>query len=109
VVRTVTVVMLMLAAACDRQVAGGSTDGRKVFVAACARCHGDTGKPPVQMADQLGVRDLTGAEFRSRRTIELVRNQVLRGSSNGRMPAFAGAITDPQIDAVAGYVMTIEP
>ena len=100
---------LGVTAACDRTVAGGSTDGAEVFKAACASCHGERGKPPQAMADQLGVRDLTGAEFRARRTRELVHGQVTRGSANGRMPAFKGALTDAQIDAVSAYVLTMEP
>ena len=95
--------------ACDRQVAGGSTDGAAVFRAACASCHGEHGKPPQAMAAQLGVRDLTGAEFRGRRTRDLVKHQVVNGSANARMPSFQGALTDAQIDAVTAYVLTLEP
>ncbi|HUQ04370.1 MAG TPA: c-type cytochrome [Kofleriaceae bacterium] len=100
---------LLLVVACDRQVAGGSTDGAAVFRAACASCHGEHGKPPQAMAAQLGVRDLTGAEFRGRRSKELVKHQVVTGSANARMPSFKGALTDAQIDAVAAYVLTLEP
>jgi len=110
-VRALVVSMLfaIVVAGCDRKVAGGSTDGAAVFGAACATCHGSRGKPPQAMTDQLGVRDLTGAEFRARRTKELVMNQVTRGSANGRMPAFKGALTDAQIEAVAAFVLTMEP
>jgi len=105
----IVVSSLGLTVGCDRKVAGGSTDGAEVFKAACASCHGERGKPPQAMADQLGVRDLTGAEFRARRTKELVHGQVTRGSANGRMPGFQGALTDAQIDAVTAYVLTMEP
>ena len=100
-------VLALAAAACDRQVAGGSTDGAKVFAAACARCHGAAGKPPQQMKDQLGVRDLTATEFIARRDRDLVENQIRRGAASGRMPAFTGALTDAQIVAVTAYVMTL--
>lgn len=103
----VLVVAALAGAGCGRKVAGGSTDGAEVFAAACAQCHGDTGKPPAQMAAQLGVRDLTGAEFQARRTRELVDHQVRHGSENGRMPAFTGAITDAQIAAVVDHVMAM--
>lgn len=99
--------ILAILAGCDRKIAGGSTDGAKVFAAACASCHGATGKPPPQMVDQLGVRDLTGAEFKARRSKELVLQQVRRGSASGRMPAFTGALTDAQIDAVTAYVLSL--
>lgn len=98
---------LVVLAGCDRTVAGGSTDGARVYAAACASCHGAGGQPPPQMRDQLGVRDLTGAEFRARRTKELVLHQIRRGSANGKMPAFTGALTEPQIEAVAAYVLTL--
>lgn len=100
---------VLCAGACDRKVAGGSTDGAAVFRAACASCHGEHGKPPQAMADQLGVRDLTGDEFRARRSHALVKNQVMRGSANGRMPSFKGALTDAQMDGVAEYVLTLGP
>jgi mono/diheme cytochrome c family protein len=105
----IVVVGALVGAGCDRSVAGGSTDGAAVYRAACANCHGERGTPPAAMRDQLGVRDLTGAEFRARRTKELVLGQVTRGSANARMPAFKGALTDAQIDAVAAYVLTLEP
>ncbi len=99
--------LVVFAAACSGQVAGGSTDGAKVFAAACARCHGEGGRPPQQMMDQLGVRDLTGAEWVARRTRETVEHQVRHGAASGRMPAFTGALTDAQIASVAAYVMTL--
>ena len=103
----VLVTLLAVLAGCDRKVAGGSTDGAKVFAAACASCHGDQGTPPAQMRDQLGVRDLRGAEWLARRTRAHVIEQVRKGSSNGKMPAFTGALTDPQIEAVADHVMAL--
>lgn len=100
---------LLCTGGCHRTIAGGSTDGAAVFAAACAQCHGTTGRPPPQMAAQLGVRDLTSAEFQARRTRELIDHQVRRGSANGRMPALTGAITDAQIAAVVEFVMAIPP
>ena len=68
---------------------------------------GPGGKPPAQMTASLGVRDLTDAEFRVRRDRALVEQQVRRGSANGRMPAFTGALTEDQIKSVSDYVMTL--
>jgi mono/diheme cytochrome c family protein len=95
---------LALSAGCDRPVAGGAVDGKEVFAAACATCHGAEGTPPPSMAAQLGVRDLRSPEFRARTTVELVEHQVRTGSSNKLMPAFAGALSEAQIRAVATYV-----
>jgi mono/diheme cytochrome c family protein len=57
------------------------------------------------MVAQLGVKDLRSAEFRSRATREGVAQQIRAGSANKLMPAFAGALTEAQIAALAAYVV----
>ena len=57
------------------------------------------------MVAQLGVRDLRAAEFRRRATVATVENQIRRGSANKLMPAFAGALAEEQITALARYVI----
>ena len=98
--------LLLIAAlaACNRNAAGGATDGPKVFASVCATCHGPTGKPTGEMVARMGVRDLTAPEFRARVTPALVEHQVRTGSKNKLMPAFVGALDDAQIKAVAAYV-----
>lgn len=97
--------LLLLLVACNgTEVAGGATDGPKVFSSVCATCHGPNGKPTEAMVSRLDVRDLTAPEFRKRVTPALVENQVRTGSKNKLMPAFEGALSDAQIKAVAAYV-----
>lgn len=93
--------------ACNREPAGGSTDGATVYATLCATCHGPDGRPPAAMVARLGVRDLTAPELRARIAASgpgLVEQQVRHGSQNKLMPAFEGAISDAQIRAVAAYV-----
>jgi cytochrome c6 len=94
------------ATSCARELANGSVDGAEVFASTCAMCHGDRGKPTAAMVLKLNVRDLTAPEFRGRVTQELVEKQVRHGSGDGRMPAFAGGLSDAQITAVATFVIT---
>ncbi|HPH67978.1 MAG TPA: cytochrome c [Kofleriaceae bacterium] len=91
--------------ACNRQVAGGSTDGAKVYEGACASCHGAAGKPSVSMASSLNVRDLTDPAFRARVTPALVELQVRKGSSNKIMPGFEGTLSDAQISSVVAFIV----
>ena len=99
-------VLLVALAACGNHDAagGGAESGSQVFASMCATCHGPTGKPPEAMVARMNVRDLTSAELRARITPSLVENQVRTGSKNKLMPAFAGALSDAQITAVAAYV-----
>jgi mono/diheme cytochrome c family protein len=93
--------------ACNRDPAGGATDGASVYAMLCASCHGPDGRPPAAMVARLGVRDLTAPELRARIAASgpgLVEQQVRHGSQNKLMPALEGAISDAQIRAVAAYV-----
>lgn len=104
------VVGMALLAACDKggSAAGASTDGAQIYQSLCATCHGSDGKPPAAMTARLAVRDLSSSEFRTRASIGLVEEQVRSGSKNRLMPAFAGALSEDQIKAVAAYVMSQE-
>lgn len=93
--------------ACNRDPAGGATDGASVYAMLCATCHGPDGRPPAAMVARLGVRDLTAPELRARIAASgpgLVEQQVRHGSQNKLMPEFEGKISDAQIRAVAAYV-----
>ena len=98
------VLLAGMLAACHSDPTGGSIDGPTIFATACARCHGPAGKPDAALVQRLNVRDLTSAELRARVTVPLVENQVRVGSPNHLMPAFAGALSEAQIRAVAAYV-----
>ena len=56
------------------------------------------------MRAQLGVKDLTDVELQRRLSDEQIQRQILRGSQDGKMPAFAGALNQAQVDAVVQYV-----
>jgi mono/diheme cytochrome c family protein len=101
-------IAILLAGACGGgSLAGDATDGAEVFAAACASCHGPSGAPTEAMVAALGVRNLTTPEFHARATVELVEHQVRTGSANKRMPPVGARLTDPQIEAVARYVLTL--
>jgi len=97
-------VVLLVAVGCGGDPVGNTTDGRAVFQAMCATCHGLEGRPPAAMIARIGVRDLTEREFRARVTPALVEHQVRVGSKSKLMPAFEGALSDAQITAVAALV-----
>ena len=106
--RLLAVAWLGAIAACDRRPAIDPSDGRGVFEAYCAICHGPDGKPSAMMIARLAVRDLTSSELRARVSPALVEHQVRKGSDNKLMPAFEGAISDPEIKAVAAWVASPE-
>lgn len=81
-----------------------TTDGAALYQTFCATCHGPEGKPDATMAARLGVRDLTSPELRTRITPKLVEQQIRKGSQNKLMPAFEGALSAAQMQAIADHV-----
>ncbi len=101
-------VFAALALACDGKIAGGNADGARVFDEACARCHGPRGIPDPGMVAQIGVKDLTSPRVQKSFSDADIRRQIVEGSDNQKMPSFAGALTDEQLDAVIAHVRTLD-
>lgn len=93
--------------ACKVEVAGGQADGEAIYVEVCARCHGIDGAPEPIRARQLGVRDLRDPGFQAGITDDALRTTIAGGTPSRRMPAFEGALTPAQLDAVTRYVRTL--
>jgi mono/diheme cytochrome c family protein len=89
--------------------ARGDTDGQALYAELCQRCHGSGGVPTPPMVARHGVKDLTSAEVQAGMSDDELREQIVYGSRNRQMPAFGGAISDDQIDAVIEYVRTLGP
>lgn len=99
--------ILLCACACSREIAGGRADGGEIYAQVCARCHGAEGTPDEAMARSFGVRDLADPAFQEGISNEELRARIAKGSENRRMPAFEGALTDAQIDAVTRHVRSL--
>lgn len=106
--RVLCFVFLAAAGCTDTKIAGGSVDGKKIFAAACARCHGADGVPTEEMMARTGAKSLLAPSLQNDWTDEQIREQILRGSKSRTMPAFKGAITDEQLDALVVYIRSMD-
>jgi mono/diheme cytochrome c family protein len=87
-----------------KQTAQTSTDGRTLYLANCALCHGINGEgtknAPSLRSGEGGTLDLAAVE-----------KKIEKGRPFFGMPAFSkslkGPFTDQQIQAVAKYVLTL--
>lgn len=81
-------------------------EGRKLFMMACANCHGPdgTGAMMRQMMPKIG--DLTSAELHGR----LSDADIINLATNGRdkMPAFKDSLKPEQIQQIVAYVRTLK-
>ncbi len=99
--------MVVVVSGC-RQVAGGRADGAEVFRSVCAGCHGPAGVPEPAMRARLGVKDLSDPKLHQRLSDQQIREQIQNGSEDKRMPAFTGALTPAQVEAVIVYIRGLQ-
>lgn len=99
--------LLFTAPGCSPEVAGGKPDGAAIFSEVCARCHGPTGIPDPGTVARLGVKPLNSPHVQTQLSNADIRQQILKGSRNKQMPAFAGALSDQQVDAIVAHVRTL--
>ncbi|MGQ0828106.1 MAG: c-type cytochrome [Bacteroidota bacterium] len=74
-----------------------STDGHELYIANCARCHGDDGKLGL-----MDSKDLTLSVMDLQQKMEIIKN------GKGVMTPFAGQLSDEQIKTVAEYTETLK-
>jgi mono/diheme cytochrome c family protein len=88
-------------------------DGKKIYDMNCASCHGATGHGDGAASAALNPkpRDLSDGEYVNTRTWKELRDVIALGGANAGMsalmPAWRGALKNPQIDNVLAYVITL--
>lgn len=111
----VIVIVAMSASHVLAQGTSGSqlTNGRQLFVAACANCHGTDGRgaPRSHVGFDIPLPDFTDCNYSSRENAQdwfaIVHEGGKVRSFSTRMPAFGSALTPEQIERVVAYVRSL--
>lgn len=87
--------------------AGGDVAaGKKLFLTACANCHGVDGTGAMMRKALPKIGDLTSPEMHQRMSDEDIAKLVREGRN--KMPAFGSMFKDDQIKALIAYVRTLK-
>lgn len=76
--------------------------GADTYKAKCAMCHGPDGK---KENAAMGTKALTSPEVQKMSAADIA---AVVSKGKGKMPAYAGKLTEDQIKAVAEYVKTLK-
>jgi cytochrome c6 len=96
------VVLAMFALVVSIAVPAFAADGAATFKAKCAMCHGADG---TKENPGMGVKSLAGTDIQKQSDADLVA-AVTKGK--GKMPAYAGKLSDDEIKGVVAFVRTLK-
>lgn len=97
-----TILLLSLVLTLALSTVAYADSGADTYKAKCAMCHGPDGK---KENPAMGTKALTSPEIQKMSEADLVA-AVSKGK--GKMPGYAGKLTDDQIKAVVAYVKTLK-
>jgi cytochrome c6 len=96
------VILAMFALVMSIAMPAFAADGAATFKAKCAMCHGADG---TKENPGMGVKSLAGADVQKNSDADLV-GAVSKGK--GKMPAYAGKLSDDEIKGVVAFVRTLK-
>jgi len=95
---------LILAAVMAATTTAAFAEGADTYKSKCAMCHGADGLASGPAGKAMKVPPITGPEFKAPEADLIAATK----SGKGKMPAFTGKLTDPQIKDVVAYMLTLK-
>lgn len=80
-------------------------NGKTVYAAKCAKCHGENGNGDTKLGKSLKLKDLASAEVQKMTEKEMVE---LTTKGKNKMPAYEKKLSAQEIADVVAYVRTLK-
>lgn len=87
---------------------------KRLFEAKCATCHGDDGRAKTEEGQEMGIADMTKADYWKDLTLDKARDEVLNGlkrtvkGKEQEMKPFKDRLTPEQVDALILYSASLK-
>jgi len=100
--RTAAMILLAASIAAPAFAQGAGAD---TYKAKCAMCHGPDGTAATPMGKMMKI-----PSFKDPAVVKATDAQLFEATKNGKgkMPAYNGKLTDPQIKEVISYIRTLQ-
>ena len=82
---------------------GFAQSGEATYKAKCQSCHGAEGTPNPGIAKAMGVKPASDPSVKSHTDAQMI---AITTDGKGKMPAYKGKLTDPEIKAAVDYFRT---
>jgi cytochrome c6 len=104
-VRLMTGVMLAAMLAASTTAALAQDSGADIYKSKCAMCHGPDGLGATPAGKAMKATPFNSPELVKASDADLI---AATKNGKGKMPAYAGKLTDPQIKSVVAYIRTLQ-
>ena len=84
-------------------VSFAQSSGEATYKAKCQSCHGAEGTPNPGIAKAMGVKPASDPSVKSETEAQMI---TITTDGKGKMPAYKGKLTDPEIKAAVDYFRT---
>jgi len=103
--KTTRSLLVMAAAVLLAGTMSFAQSGEATYKAKCQSCHGATGTPNPGMAKAMGIKAFSDPDVKKLSAAEMITATT---DGKGKMPAFKGKLTDPEIKDVVTYLRTLK-
>ena len=92
--------------------AASAADGKDLWSANCASCHGADGKGQTKMGQHYGVKDLTDAKVQAALTDDQATKDIKEGVAGDdgkqKMKPFADKLSDDDVKTLVAFIRTLK-
>lgn len=99
------IVLATILAASTITTAYAAGPGADTYTSKCQMCHGAAGLADTGAGKAMGAKPFNLPEYIKASDADLI---AVTKSGKGKMPAYAGKLTDPQITDVIAYIRTLQ-